>query len=567
MNNWRIYFVFFLVFAGGLGIGARVFYLQAVRGGYYAALVQGTRGEYGVVAPQRGNIFFADTFGDQKNIRLAATNKEWFLVYAVPKEITDMDLTISRLAPLLREKESVSATSTPAEAERILETLKEELRARIENKEDPYEPLAHRVETSTAEKIKALNLPGIHVEKEKQRYYPGKSIASHVLGFVGYEGERRVGQYGIEGFYDEALRGEEKEGKKEVGDAGKDLFLSLDYNIQYMLERKLQSAKVQFQAEGASGVILDPKTGEIIALASADSFDPNVYSEVKSIDMFLDDITQKMFEPGSIFKPFTIAGALDAGVVTPTTEYEDTGSVTVEDRTFRNAGDKAYGVQNMTNVLELSLNTGAVFAEKKLGREKFRDYLGRFGFGERTGVDLQGEVAGDMKNIFQRSYDVNFATASFGQGIAASPMQLVSAFSAFANSGRMMKPHVVKAIGDQKIESEIIGTPISVKTAAQITSMLVSVVENGHSKKAKVKGYKVAGKTGTAQVPNENGNGYSDKTIHSFIGFAPAYNPRFVALIKLDNPKGVAFAESSAAPLFSEVAEYILHYYEIPPEN
>ncbi|MBI1888478.1 MAG: penicillin-binding protein 2 [Candidatus Spechtbacteria bacterium] len=530
------------------------------KGGYYAALWRGEQSQYTDAARERGNIFFEDRFselttsrfGGANNTRLVATNKEWSFVYAVPKEIKDSDEIVTQLVPLLFKEESAQATSSQREFN--VQNAKDELRERIQNRQDPYEPLAHRIDSEIVQKIKALNLEGIYIGEEKLRYYPEKSLASHTLGFVGYEGERRAGQYGVEGFYDEALYGD-------------DLFLSLDYNIQFMLEKKLQNAKDQFDADGASGVVVNPKTGEIIALASADSFDPNMYSEVKNIDVFLNGITQKMFEPGSIFKPFTMAAALDTGAVSPATQYEDVGLVVVGDHTIRNAGEKTYGVQSMTNVLELSLNTGAVFAEKKLGHEKFREYAQRFGFGERTGVDLQGEVAGDMKNVFQKFRDVNFATASFGQGIAVSPIQLTSAFSAFANGGQIMKPHVVKEIGNRRVAPEIIGTPISPKTAGQITSMLVSVVENGHAKRAKVKGYKIAGKTGTAQVVQEGRKGYSDKTIHSFIGFAPAYNPRFVALVKLDNPKGVNFAESSAAPLFSEIAEYILHYYEIPPSD
>lgn len=202
----------------------------------------------------------------------------------------------------------------------------------------------------------------------------------------------------------------------------------------------------------------------------------------------------------------------------------------------------------------------------------FRSYIRLFGFDKKTGADLQGEVGGDIQNILYTSRDINFATASFGQGIAITPIQLITAFSAFANGGEVMRPHVVEKIIDKDsvekiVEPELIANPISAKTAAQITAMLVSVVENGWGEKAGVPGYKVAGKTGTAQVPKEGGRGYSDKTIHSFIGYAPAYNPRFIALVKLDNPKGINFSADSVAPLFSEVAEYILNYYQVPPDS
>jgi len=419
--------------------------------------------------------------------------------------------------------------------------------------------------------------------KKKLRYYPAEDLASHSIGFVGYRGSDRVGQYGMEGFYDDILRGKEviletpilstRESTSKALILGEDLISSIDYNIQFMVEGKLKRAKEYLDAEGASAIVMDPKTGEIIALATIDSFNPNKYSEVENIDIFLNDAVQKMFEPGSIFKPFTAAAAIDAGRISPTTRYTDTGAITIGKYTIRNSNRKIYGEQSMVNVLEESINTGAVFMEDSLGHDKFRKYMKKFKFGERTGIDLQGEVVGDIQNILHTSRNINFATASFGQGIAVTPIQLVAAFSSFANGGNMVKPHVLKKVVTRdgksvSIETEILGSPISSKTAAQVTSMLVSVVENGYGKKAGVRGYKVAGKTGTAQVPKESGKGYSeDKTIHSFIGFAPAYNPRFVALIKVDNPQGINFSADSVAPLFSEIAEYILNYYEIPPDS
>ncbi len=542
MKHWRIYFAFFLVLIAGLGITVRIFYIQIVKNGYYSALARGQYVDYAEYTPPRGNIFFQDKFsalagGAEAGLYLAATNKDWPLLYAVPKEIDDPTLAASAIASILYEEEARALGE-------------KNIYQRISDKDDPYEPIARKIENGKVDAIKALELKGIYVKDENLRHYPQGDLAAHALGFVGYRGNERVGQYGVEGFYDEALRG-----------GGKDLILSMDYNIQFMLERILKDAKDKLSAEGASAIIIDPKNGEVLALAAVNSFDPNNYSEVDNIDIFLNDVVQKIFEPGSIFKPFTAAAALNEGAVSPNTEYEDKGYVKIGAYTIRNANEKKYGAQNMTSVLDLSINTGAVFMESAIGHDKFRDYIKQFGFGERTGIDLQGEVAGDVVNLLKTSRDINFATASFGQGIAVTPIQLVTAFSAFANGGKMVKPHVRQG------STEILGSPISSKTAAQITSMLVSVVDNGYSKKAKVKGYKVAGKTGTAQVPKEDGRGYQeDKTIHSFVGYAPAYNPKFLALIKVDNPQGFNFASDSVAPLFSKIAEYIINYYEIPPD-
>ena len=535
MSHWRIYLAFFFVLLAGLGITVRVFYIQIVKNGYYSALARGQHIDYADYAPPRGNIFFQDKFNAENGLFLAATNKDWPLLYMVPKEIDDPVFAASSIASILYGEEALSLGE-------------KNIYERIKDKDDPYEPVARKVENNKIDAVKALRLKGIYTKEENLRNYPQGDLAAHALGFVGYRGNERVGQYGVEGFYDEFLA------------SGDDLVLSIDYNIQFMLERTLKEAKDKLSAEGASAIIMDPKNGEVLALAAVDSFDPNSYSEVGNINIFLNDVVQNIFEPGSVFKPFTAAAALNEGVITPNTEYEDKGYVKIGAYTIRNANEKKYGTQNMTSVLDLSINTGAVFMESAIGHDKFRDYIKQFGFGERTGVDLQGEVAGDIDNLLKTSRDINFATASFGQGIAITPVQLVAAFSAFANGGKMVKPHVRQG------SAEFLGSPISSKTASQITSMLVSVVDNAYDKKAKVKGYKVAGKTGTAQVPKENGRGYSEKTVHSFIGFAPAYSPRFLALIKLDNPQGFNFASDSVAPLFSKIAEYILNYYEIPPD-
>jgi len=579
MKNQRIYLVFFLILLAGLGITARIFYIQVIKGGYYSALARGQHADYKELTPPRGDIFLQDRFNSDSGLFLAATNKDWPMLYAVPKEIEDPALTARELASVLYGEEVGSDLSTEA-----LRVWEEELYQRINSEDDPYEPIAHKLDEDVASYIEALGLKGVYIKGEQMRYYPAGDLASHILGFVGYRGNERVGQYGVESFYEDILRG--SKGVSQIpflrgsaspgGDffaPGEDIVLSIDYNIQFMLEKILREAKENLEAEGASALVIDPKTGAVMALAVIDSFDPNNYSEVENIDIFLNGAVQKIFEPGSVFKPFTASAALNEGVITPTTKYNDTGSVTIGKYTIRNSDKESHGTQSMTNVLELSINTGVVFMERKLGHDDFRDYMKKFGFDERTGVDLAGEALGDVRNILETSRDVNFATASFGQGIAVTPIQLVAAFSAFANGGKRVMPHVVKEIisadgSRRSMDTEILGVPISSKTAAQMTAMLVSVVENGYGKKARVPGYKVAGKTGTAQVPKENGRGYhEDKSIHSFIGYAPAYDPRFLALIKLDNPQGINFSADSVAPLFSEIAEYILNYYEIPPDN
>lgn len=580
MKDWRIYFIVFLIGAAGFGIAGRMFYLQVVKGGYYAALARGQHTEYLDVEPPRGSIFFQDKYGP-RGLFIAATNKEWPLLYAVPGEIEDARAAAVALTLLLHpyEKDSLEELR---DSQVTVADFEENLYERFRNQDDPYEPLAHKLDKQVVEDIEALEIAGLYVTGELSRYYPARELGAHILGFVGYAQDERAGQYGAEGFYNDALHG--KEGVSEISPLafggerknfvrpGDDLILSIDYNIQYMIEEKLRAAKEALNAERAAAIVMDPKTGEIIAMGEADSFDPNAYSEVAGIDIFLNDAVQKMFEPGSVFKPFTMAVALDTQKLSPTSEYTDKGYVRIGGYTIKNSNEKTYGQKTMTNVLELSINTGAVYMEEAAGHDLFREYIQRFGFGVWTEVDLQGEIPGDIRNVLSTSRDINFATASFGQGIAVTPIQLISAFSAFANGGNIMKPHVVKEIvtaaGDRTVITPVVvGSPISAKTAAQMTSVLVSVVENGYGKKAAVKGYKVAGKTGTAQIPDEGGGYSEDRTIHSFIGYAPAYDPRFVVLIKVENPQGINFASDSIAPLFSEIAEYILHYYAIPPDS
>ncbi len=312
----------------------------------------------------------------------------------------------------------------------------------------------------------------------------------------------------------------------------------------------------------------DPQSGAMLAVATSPSFDPNSYSQYAFED-FTNPIVQKIFEPGSTFKSITMAAAIDSKAVTPDTTYNDTGEVHFGSAVIKNYNEKGNGIQTMRQVLEHSLNTGAVFAETKTGHDHFLNYVVNFGFGRKTGVDLSGEVGGDIGNLY-RYRDVNFATAAFGQGIAVTPLQLINAYSAIANGGKLMQPYVVKEIihpDGSKTDTvpKIIDTPIKESTATQMKAMLADVVEKGFDK-ARVSGYDIAGKTGTAQIPDGKG-GYleHDQFIHDFAGFVPAYSPRFTMVIIMNQPKGIKFAADSLSPVFGEISRFLIHYFEIPP--
>jgi cell division protein FtsI (penicillin-binding protein 3)/stage V sporulation protein D (sporulation-specific penicillin-binding protein) len=289
------------------------------------------------------------------------------------------------------------------------------------------------------------------------------------------------------------------------------------------------------------------------------------------MDLYRNPAVSDAYECGSVFKPITMAAALDSGRLAPETAYIDSGTVQEAGYSIKNSDLKSYGRQTMTQVLEKSLNTGAIFAQKSLGNKNFLEYLKRFGFGEKTGIDLTGEGPGNISNLKNFNRNIEFFTASFGQGITVTPLQLISAYNALANGGILLKPQIVEKIiypdgRDEEIPPQEVRRVISQKAALQISQMLRSVVVNGHGKRADVPGYLIAGKTGTAQVASLEKKGYTEgKHIGSFAGFAPMNNPRFTILVRINNPQTVEWAESSAAPAFGELMKFLLDYYKIEP--
>lgn len=519
-------FSFFILF--GALIAGKLVSLQIVKGEYYKALAEGQSVQGKETRGDRGEIFL-------KNSEPLAINKDFSLVFAAGLKISDIEKTAKILSPVLSLAEDF-----------VSEKLK---------KDTLYSPIKSRLSEEEIKNLQGLDLPGINLVREKSHYFPQETLASQTVGFLGADYR---GQYGLEEYYDDVLSG------------GSNLVLTIDYNIQFTAERLLEAAKKTVDIESGSILVLDPNSGKILAMASYPNFNPNDYREYAKtgdLGIFQNNITQKIFEPGSVFKPITMAAALEEGVITPQTTYTDEGILKIGGRTINNYDSRTYGEQTMTNVLEKSINTGAVFAERQLGHNLFLKYVEKFGFFSRTGVDLPESYSTNKE--FKKGYEINYATAAFGQGIEITPIQLARAFSAIANGGKLVKPYLAEKIGGQKTEPEFSKPVISSKAASQLTTMMTSVVENGFGKKAKVPGYYIAGKTGTAQVPFSalgiNKSGYSDKTIQSFIGFFPAFSPRFLILVKLDNPK-TKTAEYSALPVFHDLAEYVLRLYQIPPD-
>ncbi len=556
----------FLVFLGV--IIWRLFQLQVINYGFYSALASGQHDIFSKLIPERGEIYVKDALS-AKSIFPAAVNKPMNFIFAVPREISNLDETVDKLKFFWGENT-------------------DELKAILDKPADPYEPLKHAVEDDLAGQVEALNLPGIHIVPEVVRYYPDGAILSQVLGFVGYVGDHKQGQYGIEQYWEKNLAGQQGELKSEksatggiitIGERqlvpaqdGTDLILTIDKNIQYKACSSLQEAVKKHGAASGSVVVLDPKTGAIMASCNVPSFDANNYAKTTDSALFSNPVISEPYEPGSIFKPFTMSAAIDSGKVKPETTYNDTGEVIVSGHVIRNSDLKANGIQTMTNVLEKSLNTGVIFAMRQAGRQVFTDYVKKFGFGQITGVELPNERPGNI-NSLKDANEIYPVTASFGQGITATPLQIAAAYGALANQGRLMKPYLVEEVRYpngkvEKTKTNSVRQVISPQSAAMVSAMLVNVVEKGHGKRAGVPGYYVAGKTGTAQVPLPGGQGYDPhKTIGSFAGFAPIDNPKFVMVVKISEPKDVVFAESSAAPLFGELAKFLLEYYQVPPSR
>jgi len=565
------------IFILGFLLVGRLFELQVLGRHFYKAVANQRNRITESIPAARGKIYVSDG----KELRPVSTNIETYNLIAVPVRITDPSTWLDKLASYIGLEKAIIENSVIEETQSGNEVKK--ILTQISQKNDFYEILKKDLSIEEVEEIKKLNLEGLEFEPVFKRYWPEGSLFSHITGFARTENNQIKGQYGLEEFFNEELAGEPGKQVSDSGPGGQilarvlnkepedgsDLILTIDPSIQFFVCKTLAEAVTEHQADGGTIIILEPETSAVIAFCNTPDFDPNQYKEVKNFETFKNVGVSSAFELGSVFKIITMAAALDAGKITPETTYIDTGSVTIGGQVIKNAAEKVYGLRTMTNVLEWSINTGAVFAAKSLGRELFRNYLKKFGFGSLTEIELAGETFGNIENL-EKPQDIYLATASFGQGISVTPIQMVNAVSAIANQGRLMKPHLVKEVvkngASVPQKPKFIRQVISPKTATTLTAMMVSVLENGYGKMARVPGYYVAGKTGTAQVP-EAGGGYSTKTIHSFVGFAPATRPKFAALIKLDNPKNAQFSESTTAPAFGKIAEFILKYYNVLPDR
>ncbi len=545
----------------------RLFALQVLSHDFYAALASNEHDIFHQLFPQRGAIYVQDPKSPDGRFA-AAVNKELSDVYADPRQIKDAPAAAKTLTPLLGGDEA-------------------DLLERLTRPNTAYVPLKKKAADDLVAQVKALGIKGIGFASEQYRYYPEKNDLSQVVGFVGSDEKgERTGRYGVEGYWNDELTGTRGTLAADplggwIGAAGHafspatggdDITLTIDRNIQYVACEKLRAAVAKHGADSGSLIIENPQTGAILAMCNVPDFDPNDFSNVANLDAFNNASIFAPYEPGSIFKPITMAAGIDAGKVSPNTTYEDTGAVTIGPYTIRNSDLKAHGTQTMMQVLDESLNTGTIFVVRQLGPDAFRKYVQDFGFGATSGIELSTESPGNVDALSKKG-EIWSATSSFGQGISVTPIQMISAVSAIANGGKLMKPYIVGEVRrpdgtTDETQPRVVRQVITKRTAALVSAMLVDVVEHGHGKRAAVPGYYVAGKTGTAQIPRADGQGYEkDASIGSFVGFAPLEHPAFVMLVKMVRPKDVQWAESSAGPLFGDIAKFLLQYMEIPPDR
>ena len=348
---------------------------------------------------------------------------------------------------------------------------------------------------------------------------------------------------------------------------------AIEPTVEQYLEGNLEKLVTEFRAKRAGGIIMDPKSGRIYAMALYPSFDPNEYGRERDPSRFTNSLVENVYEMGSILKPITMASGLDAGVVTATTTYFDSGTLTLNTKTISNFDGKGRGRVDMQEVLSQSLNTGAATVALKLGGNRFRDYFSRFGFGSETGIDLPGEAKGLTQNL-ESGRDIELVTASYGQGIALTPIQTVRALAALGNGGYLVTPHVATKIhykiGTTRSVSDYAREPvISEEASEEITRMLVRVVDTALLEGAyKMPNHTIAAKTGTALIANPAGGGYySDRYLHSFFGYFPAYDPQFIVFIYLVEPQGVMYASHTLTVPFMSIAKFLINYYEIPPDR
>src|SRR3989344_5067816 len=566
-----------LLYLGLIMIVFRLWYWQILSSDTLTARAEQQRVSSQTLLAPRGQIYFSDG-------SLLASTEPTFLVFAQPKLIKNKGEVARKLALLFWEDRRHDELDVDPAKKEIQVTqqqarIEEDINSRLQ-KDLFWVSLGIKVSMDTKQRIEKENFFGIGFDTYLTRFYPEGSTSAHLLGFISSDAYgSEAGYFGLEGFYNGELKGknglltQDKDaqglpiliGTYKIKDAkpGKTLLLNVDRTIQHIVEENLRLGKEKYGAKSASAIVMDPKTGNVLALASFPNYDPAAPADF-SKEFFRNPITVDSYEPGSTFKVLVMAAGINEDLVQPETSCDRCGGpLSIGGYIIRTWNNKYSANLSMTDAIIHSDNTGMVFVAKKLGADKLFAYIQKFGFGELTGIDLQDEQTPQLRPLPSWK-EIDLATASFGQGISSTALQLVRAVAAIANNGVMMEPHVVHTIPDGEKDTVInpreVSRPISEQTAKLVTEMMVKAVEEGEAKFFKPKGFKVAGKTGTAQIPVA-GHYDASKTIASFIGFAPADNPKFIMLVRYDQPSSSIYGAETAAPTFFNIAKEVFNYY------
>ncbi len=558
--------IFFGIILAALALLASLYTIQILEGKKYDAKAQAQYGKPTNALFDRGIIYLTSRDGT----RIAgATVEQGTLLYMNPKQVSDPAQTYAALSEFIKVDQNAFMKSAKSG--------------------DSYAELAHKVSDTTAASIASLQIPGLYKTLESWRSYPGGTLASQTLGIIGEDSSTSTveGKYGLERSYENVLArsaggssvnifAELFAGMHNVfsgNDGEGDILTTIEPTVESYLEKILSDTSQTWHPDEIGGIIMNPANGEVVAMASLPTFNGNDTSAVKDASVFGNPLVEHVYEMGSIMKPLTMAAGFDTGAITPTSTYNDTGTMTLNGKTIANYDGRARGVTDMQTILSQSLNIGAATVGLKVGGANMAKYFDSYGLGEKTGIDLPNEATGLVKNL-SAGRDIDIATASYGQGIAVSPMEMTRALSILANGGYLVTPHLVREIdyvGGTKnvVAIKKAGPILDPKTVHQVTTMLVTVVDTA-LKNGQIKNdhYTMAAKTGTAQIPDHvNGGYYTDRYLHSFFGYFPAYDPKFIVFLYQIYPKGAQYASETLTDPFNNLAKFLINYYNIPPDR
>src|SRR3989338_5451293 len=563
----RLRIVCFCVIAFAVFLAARLYFVQIVQGEEFALRAERQYVNSSQKLFDRGSIFFTRKDG---TLISAATLTNGFLLAIDPGAMKDAGVSLERISSVLTDLDQETFLASAAKTN------------------DPYEVIRRRLSEDEGRAIDAFNIPGVIVERERWRSYPAGTHAAQTIGIIAYDNDNTIaGRFGLERYYNYVLT---HDGEGVFGNFFAELFANLDSVVvdarsaregdvvtslepvaQQKLEQILKEVSEKYGSRETGGIIMDPETGEIVAMGTYPSFDPNDFQNEDS-DNFGNPLVESRYEFGSIMKAITMTSGLDAGIVSYGTYYNDTGCMTLNTKKICNYDLKARGSVPMQEVLSQSLNLGATFIALRLGHERQRKYFTALGMDEETGIDLPSEIHGDIRNL-ESPRDVEYATASFGQGIALTPIEMIRALGALANGGQIVTPHLATAV---RLESGVTrklswGSPKRVfgpDAVHEATNMLVTVVDTKlGGGTAKIPSMSVAAKTGTAQMAAPGGGYYENLYFHSFFGYFPAYEPRFIILLYTREPHGIQYASETLTQPFIDLTHFLINYYEIPPDR